>query len=90
MSTATEPGTRLVVVMFRVGEIVMESALVATSCVGLWLSATRTVKLNVPVVVGVPEIIPVFGAMLRPPGRAPAEMLQVLVPFPPVVSTILL
>jgi hypothetical protein len=36
------------------------------------LSVTAAVKLNVPFTVGVPEMIPVLAAMVRPVGRAPA------------------
>jgi hypothetical protein len=40
-------------------------------CAGLPLSATVTVKLEVPVPVGVPEIRPVLLAMVSPAGRLP-------------------
>ena len=40
-------------------------------CAGLPASATVTVKLEVPVPVGVPEIRPVDGFRLRPAGRFP-------------------
>jgi hypothetical protein len=36
------------------------------------LSATVAVKLNVPFAVGVPDMIPVAVAIVRPAGRAPA------------------
>lgn len=39
---------------------------------GLVESVTFAVKLNVPAVVGVPEITPAFGS-LRPAGSAPAD-----------------
>ena len=48
---------------------VMLSALVAVPPL---LSATRTVKLLVPVAVGVPEITPVLDANPTPAGRLPA------------------
>jgi hypothetical protein len=38
---------------------------------GLPLSLTVTVKLNVPLAVGVPEIAPVAAASVTPPGRLP-------------------
>jgi hypothetical protein len=37
---------------------------------GLPLSLTATVKLNVPLAVGVPEMIPVVAAKVSPAGRA--------------------
>ena len=40
-------------------------------CVGLPLSLTVTVKLDVPVAVGVPEITPVAAARVTPAGRLP-------------------
>lgn len=43
-------------------------------CTGLPLSLTATVKLEVPSVVGVPEITPVPAARLNPAGRLPAEI----------------
>ena len=46
-------------------------------CAGLPASATVAVKLNVPVAVGVPEIIPVVAARLRPVGRLPEVKDQV-------------
>ena len=52
------------------GLILMESACVA-DCVGLLLSVTFTVKLEVPRVVGVPEIVPVLLSD-KPAGSVPA------------------
>ena len=48
------------------------------------VSVAVTVKLNVPVVVGVPESTP---RLLRvsPVGRVPSEVVNVLVPVPPDV-----
>ena len=40
-------------------------------------SVTLTVKLLVPVVVGVPEMTPVLDASVRPEGRVPEVMDQV-------------
>ena len=39
-------------------------------------SVTRTVKLDVPVVVGTPEIMPVDAARVRPAGSVPVLRLQ--------------
>jgi hypothetical protein len=43
-------------------------------CTGLLLSDTDTVKLDVPLVVGVPEITPVADARVSPAGRVPDEI----------------
>jgi len=40
-------------------------------------SATRAVKLDVPVVVGIPEIMPVAAASDSPAGSEPADIDQV-------------
>jgi len=40
-------------------------------------SETLTVKLLVPVPVGVPEMAPMFGASARPAGKVPDAMAQV-------------
>ena len=45
---------------------------------------TRTVKLNVPAVPGVPEIIPLVGSMVNGGGNVPALIDQVSVPVPPL------
>jgi hypothetical protein len=45
-------------------------------CAGFPASATLAVKLNVPVDVGVPAMIPVVVLKLRPFGRAPEVMVQ--------------
>ena len=55
---------------------VMLNDFVAVCAVGAVESVTLTVKLNVPAVVGVPEIVPLAVASVRPPGNAPALMLQ--------------
>lgn len=46
-------------------------------------SVTRTVKLNVPAVVGVPDITPVEGVRVNPDGSAPPDIDQVYIPLPP-------
>jgi hypothetical protein len=44
---------------------------------GLLLSLTATVKLNVPLAVGVPEITPLLEPSVNPAGRFPALIDQV-------------
>ena len=64
--------------------VLIESALpiasdrvaVAVWCVGFVLSVACTVTEKAPAAVGVPLMTP-FAASERPPGRAPAERLQV-------------
>ena len=51
-------------------------------------SATWTVNDDVPAAVGVPEITPVIGLIPRFCGSAPATMLQVSGPVPPVAFTV--
>ena len=46
-------------------------------CAGLPLSLTIAVKLDVPVVTGAPEIVPVVAASVNPEGRLPEEIDQV-------------
>jgi hypothetical protein len=46
-------------------------------CAGLLLSLTATVKVNVPVAVGVPEITPLPAVSVRPAGRLPELIDQV-------------
>jgi hypothetical protein len=46
-------------------------------CIGLDESATLKVRPAVPTVVGVPEMVPVAGARLRPAGSVPLVMDQV-------------
>ncbi len=41
------------------------------------MSVTAAVKLDVPVAVGVPDIVPVVAAMVKPAGRLPDVMDQV-------------
>jgi hypothetical protein len=47
-------------------------------------SVTRTVKLEVPAVVGVPDIIPVPAAKLKPAGKVPVTIDQLEGGVPPV------
>ena len=53
-------------------------------CAGLLLSVTVTVKLDVPLAVGVPEIKPDEGEMLSPAGRLPAVTDQLYGEVPPL------
>jgi hypothetical protein len=46
-------------------------------CTGLLLSLTATVKLNVPLAVGVPEITPLLELSVNPAGRLPELIDQV-------------
>ena len=75
----TEPlGNEAVVIVRSVlaAATVMLRAFVAVCAVGVVESVTCTVKLNVPDVVGVPEMAPVEDVKLRPAGRDPELMLQ--------------
>ena len=57
-------------------------------CTGLPLSVTVTVKFDVPLAVGVPEITPVAGARVKPVGKAPAVIDHVYPGVPPLASTV--
>ena len=48
----------------------------AVCAVGAVESVTLAVKLNDPAVVGVPEIVPLAAASVRPAGNVPELMLQ--------------
>ncbi len=56
-------------------------------CAGLLLSVTVTVKLEVPLAVGVPEMMPVDGDRLRPAGRVPEVIDQVYGDVPPLACS---
>ena len=58
-------------------EIVMLNVFVFVWLVGFELSPTDTAKLKVPVLVGVPEIVPVEAPSFRPSGSAPEVIVQV-------------
>lgn len=68
----------------RLDVVIARAALGATTierltdlvCAGLSASATVAVKLDVPLVVGVPEIKPVLEDRLSPAGRLPEVMDQ--------------
>lgn len=53
---------------------------------GVPLSLTVAVKLDVPLAVGVPEMIPVVASRLRPAGRLPAVIDQMYAGVPPVAD----
>lgn len=55
---------------------VMLNDFAAVCGVGAVESVTLAVKLNDPAVVGVPEIVPLAAASVRPAGNAPELMLQ--------------
>jgi len=64
----------------------IEKAALVTCC-GELLSPTVTVKLNVPVFVGVPVIFPEL-LKVRPGGRQPVARLHVSGAFPPVAVNV--
>jgi hypothetical protein len=71
-------------------EIVSGCAVIANDrvtdfvCIGLDESATLKVRLAVPAAVGVPEMVPLAGAKLRPAGSVPLVIDQVYGVVPPV------
>jgi hypothetical protein len=67
---------RAVVVTENAAEIVMDRLAVAVSA-GLLESVTSTVKLEVPVAVGVPAMIPLEALRLSPAGSDPEVSAQV-------------
>ena len=67
---------------------VIESAC-CTLCCGVPESLAVTVKFEVPAVVGVPEIAPA-ALIVNPAGKLPLVTLRVIVPTPPLVSTLAL
>ena len=78
------PFGNAVVVIDGAALIVMVSGLVVLSCP----DSTRTVKLKVPGVVGVPLIAPVVGFNVRPVGSCPLDTLHALLPLPPVTCRV--
>lgn len=78
---AVAPGL-LKVIVCGVPAMVIVAACVEFGRVPL---AACTVKLNTPVAVGVPEMMPVAGAKLRPVGSAPADKVQVIGTVPVAV-----
>ena len=73
---ACVPDGKLDVVIARVAGATTNEKATELACAGLPASVTLTVKPNVPVVFGVPEIRPVVEARLSPAGRLPAAMDQ--------------
>jgi hypothetical protein len=67
--------------------IAIESAWSSVSGVP-WESVTRTVKFEVPAVVGVPEIVPVDELSDRPAGRLPEMTDQLYGVTPPVATSV--
>lgn len=65
------------------GGVFTVSAREPVVAVALALSVTETEKLEVPVAVGVPVIIPVVAPSESPAGRLPLETLQVYGAVPP-------
>ena len=61
---------------FGAAAIVRVKVFVPVWAVGEVESVTLAVKLNEPEAVGVPEIVPVAAAMVKPAGKAPELMLQ--------------
>ena len=61
---------------------------VAVCAVGAVESVTFAVKLNVPAAVGVPEIVPLAAASVRPAGNAPELMLQLYGVVPPLAAKV--
>jgi hypothetical protein len=57
-------------------------------CAGLLLSVTVAVKLDVPLVVAVPEIAPVDAVSVRPVGRLPDVIDQLYGAVPPVACNV--
>jgi hypothetical protein len=74
-----------VVVIESVGIIVIESVCCAVRDP---LSVTRTVKFDVPAVVGVPVIAPDDGFKDKPAGNVPTVTAQVYGVVPPVATTV--
>jgi hypothetical protein len=85
-ATPTVPLGRVVVVITRLAGMTIESAWSSVSGVP-WLSVTRTVKFDVPAVVGVPLITP---PELRdsPDGRLPESSDQLYGVTPPVAASV--
>ena len=84
-SVPTVPSGRVAVVMFGAEpEMMIDRAFVSESDT---VSTACTMKLNVPVVVGAPEITPEVGSMVNGGGSVPALVDQVSAPVPPVACT---
>jgi hypothetical protein len=68
--------------------IVTEKGPLAVSGTGVVESVTVKVKLNVPAVVGVPEMVPVELSMVSPGGSDPLAIDQLYGGVPPVTATV--
>ena len=64
------------VVMVSCGVVIASERVTDLVCMGLDESATLKVRLAVPAAVGVPEMVPVAAARLRPAGSVPLVMDQ--------------
>jgi hypothetical protein len=82
------PLGKLVVVIFNVSVLTVMLRLAVAVCAGFSASLTSTVKLDVPVVVGVPEITPVLAASDSPAGKLPTAMLHVYGVIPPLAARV--
>jgi hypothetical protein len=67
---------------------VMLNDFVAVCAVGAVESVTLAVKVNVPAAVGVPVIVPLAAAIVRPAGNVPELMLQLYGVVPPLAANI--
>jgi hypothetical protein len=75
------------VVLIDIADTTIESAFVPVPAVGVVESVTLTVKLNVPVVVGVPVIAPVEAFSERPLGNEPVVIDHAYGVTPPEAAT---
>jgi len=66
----------------------MENDFTAVCGIGVVESVTITVKLNVPKVVGVPEIVPPDPPSVKPVGSVPELMLHKWVVVPPEAASV--
>jgi len=71
------PEVKPVVVIVSCWVVIASDRVTDFVCMGLEESATLKVRLAVPTAVGVPEIVPVAAARLRPAGSVPLVMDQV-------------
>jgi hypothetical protein len=69
-------------------DVIVILSILEVVCPGLPASLTWTVKLTVPVAVGIPVIAPLLGLSVKPTGRVPLIMDQVYGVIPPLASNI--
>jgi hypothetical protein len=74
--TVPEGSVALIVNAEGVPDAITSESVTDFVCTGLDESATLKVKLVLPLAVGVPEMVPVVGARLRPAGSEPLVMDQ--------------